>query len=148
MKRMLAAVAAAIVVAAATALIGYAVSNPAHADYDVLGPGPVVVELGMKHSKFSIDTLRVRPGTLVEFHVRNDDPIAHEFVVGDRSVHARHERGSESAHPPVPGEVSVPALDVGSTFYRFDAPGRYEFACHLPGHLAFGMRGWVVATEE
>ena len=36
-------------------------------------------------------------------------------------------------------------VDVGETFYRFDAPGRYEFACHLPGHLAYGMKGWVIA---
>jgi uncharacterized cupredoxin-like copper-binding protein len=149
MKRVLVASAAAIVVAVATALAGYAVSDTAHAEADApLGPGHVVVELGIRHSKFSFDTLRVRPGTLVEFRVRNDDPIAHEFVLGDRSVHARHERGNESAHPPVPGEVSVPALDVGSTFYRFEKAGRYEFACHLPGHVAFGMRGWVIAEER
>jgi uncharacterized cupredoxin-like copper-binding protein len=59
-------------------------------------------------------------------------------------VHARHEKGRESAHPPVPGEVSVDAGAVGETFYRFDHAGRFLFACHLPGHLAFGMRGWVI----
>ena len=149
MKRVLLASAVAIVVAVATALAGYALIDTAHADEEAspLGPGHVVVDIGIHHSRFSLDTLRVRPGTLVEFRVRNDDPIAHEFIVGDAQVHARHERGNESAHPPVPGEVSVKALDVGSTFYRFDGPGRYLFACHLPGHLAFGMRGWVVVGE-
>jgi len=33
---------------------------------------------------------------------------------------------------------------LGETFYKFDQVGRYLFACHLPGHLAYGMRGWVV----
>ena len=66
----------------------------------------------------------VRPGTLVEFVVHNDDPIHHEFIVGDERVHARHERGHESAHPLVPGEVSVGPNDVGATFFRFDEPGR------------------------
>jgi uncharacterized cupredoxin-like copper-binding protein len=47
-------------------------------------------------------------------------------------------------HPPVPGEVSVGPGEIGETFYRFDKPGRYLFACHLPGHFAFGMKGWVI----
>ena len=38
--------------------------------------------------------------------------------------------------------------DVGETFYRFDNPGRYEFACHLPGHYAYGMHGWVVVASR
>ena len=33
---------------------------------------------------------------------------------------------------------------VGETFYRFDHAGRFLFVCHLPGHFAFGMRGWVI----
>ena len=147
MRRVLVSLAVAIAVAVATAIGGYAIDDTAHADGQApLGPGLVTVDVGIQHSRFSVSTLRVRPGTLVEFHVHNDDPIAHEFIVGDASVHARHERGNEAAHPPVPGEVSVKALDVGATFYRFDAPGRYEFACHLPGHLAYGMRGWVVVA--
>jgi len=147
MKRVLVAGAVAIAVAVATVLVGYAIDDTADAAADVpLGPGLVVVDVGIQHSRFSFDTLRVRPGTVVEFRVHNDDPIAHEFIVGDAKVHARHQRGNEAAHPPVPGEVSVKSLDVGSTFYRFDKAGRYEFACHLPGHLAYGMRGWVIVA--
>ncbi len=147
MRRVLVSLAVAIAVAVATALGGYAIDDTAHADSQApLGPGLVTVDVGIHLSRFSFSTLRVRPGTLVIFHVHNEDPIAHEFIVGDASVHARHERGNEAAHPPVPGEVSVKALDVGETFLRFDAPGRYEFACHLPGHLAYGMRGWVVVA--
>jgi uncharacterized cupredoxin-like copper-binding protein len=47
----------------------------------------------------------------------------------------------------VPGEVSVQPDDVGETFYTFDDLGKTEFACHLPGHLAFGMIGWVDVTS-
>ena len=145
MRRVLVSLAVAIAVAVATALGGYALDDTAHAEGDAtLGPGLVTVDVGIRHSRFSFSTLHVRPGTLVEFRVHNDDPIAHEFIVGDARVHLKHERGNEAAHPPVPGEVSVKPLDVGATFYRFDAPGRYEFACHLPGHLAYGMRGWVI----
>ena len=135
----------ALLVAAATAFGGYAMNSGAHADtVSALGPGLVTVDVGIRYSKFSISTLRVRKGTLVRFLVHNDDPIHHEFIVGPPSVHLRHELGTEASHPPVPGEVSIAPDDVGETFYRFDTPGRVEFACHLPGHLAYGMKGWVV----
>jgi uncharacterized cupredoxin-like copper-binding protein len=48
----------------------------------------------------------------------------------------------------VPGEVSVAPLESGATFYEFDEPGRYFVACHLPGHLAYGMQGWVVVEPD
>jgi uncharacterized cupredoxin-like copper-binding protein len=143
--RTLVRFAAAAAVAASTAVGGYAVD--AHGEGPApLGPGLVTVELRVHHSRFAIDTLHVRPGTVVQFIVRNDDPINHELVVGDDAVHARHRRGSERAHPPVPGEVSLAPLETGVTFYRFDTPGTVTFACHLPGHFAYGMRGTVVVT--
>ena len=146
--RHLVRAAVAIALATATALAGYAVSDAEHADATtVLGPGLVTVTVSIHYSKFSISTLKVHAGSTVRFLVRNDDPIAHEFIVGDASVHARHQRGTHPAHPPVPGEVSVGAGQLGETFYRFDRPGNYLFACHLPGHLAFGMRGWVQVVE-
>jgi len=147
--RWLARGAIAFVVAAATALGGYAMNANAHAaPVTALGPGLVTVDVGIHYSKFSMSTLHVYRGTLVRFIIHNDDPIHHEFIVGDASVHLRHERGTEASHPPVPGEVSVAPNDVGETFYRFDTPGRFEFACHLPGHLAYGMRGWVTVQSS
>jgi uncharacterized cupredoxin-like copper-binding protein len=29
------------------------------------------------------------------------------------------------------------------TFFTFESPGTYEYACHLPGHVAFGMVGEI-----
>jgi uncharacterized cupredoxin-like copper-binding protein len=142
--RWLVAVVIAVLVGAATALGGYAMNTDAHAaPNSVLGPGLVTVDVGIHYSHFSISALHVQPGTVVRFLVHNDDPIHHEFIVGDAAVHLRHEAGTEASHPPVPGEVAVAPDDVGETFYRFDQPGRFEFACHLPGHLAYGMSGWV-----
>jgi uncharacterized cupredoxin-like copper-binding protein len=137
----------ALSVASVTAVGGYATTGAAHAASDTaLGPGLVTVDVGIHYSHFSFSALKVHQGTLVRFLVHNDDPIHHEFIVGDASVHLRHERGSESTHPPVPGEVSVAPDDVGETFYKFDQTGRFEFACHLPGHLAYGMKGWVTVV--
>jgi uncharacterized cupredoxin-like copper-binding protein len=137
--------AVAVVVALATLVAGYAIADSRQADAaTTLGPGLVTVTVDIHYSHFSISTLHVRQGTTVRFLVRNHDPIAHEFIVGDKQVHHRHQFGTEASHPPVPGEVSVAAGDVGETFYRFDQLGPFEFACHLPGHLAYGMKGWVI----
>ena len=142
--RHLARAALAIALATATALGGYAVTGAKHAEAStVLGPGLVTVNVSIRYSRFSMSTLKVHTGSTVRFLVHNNDPINHEFIVGDAAVHARHEHGTHPAHPPVPGEVSVDAGQLGETFYRFDQAGKYLFACHLPGHFAYGMRGWV-----
>jgi uncharacterized cupredoxin-like copper-binding protein len=86
----------------------------------------------------------------VTFVLVNHDPIGHEFIVGGPEVQARHANGHEAYHPPVPGEVSVPADARASTSYVFHEPGAVEFACHLPGHYQYGMHGIidVVAHER
>jgi uncharacterized cupredoxin-like copper-binding protein len=145
-SRLLRGAAAAIVLGGLTTGTGYAV-DAASAGKDVLGPGVVRVDMGIHHSRFAVGSLRVREGTLVEFHLRNDDPIAHELVVGDDAVHRAHEQGTERRHPPRPGEVSVDAGAEAMTFFTFDEPGTYEYACHLPGHVAFGMKGEIEVVE-
>jgi uncharacterized cupredoxin-like copper-binding protein len=112
----------------------------------VLGPGAVTVTVDVEHSRFRPAVIRVRPHTDVRFVVVNHDPIGHEFIVGGPEVHARHADGHEASHPPVPGEVSVPAGARAATTYSFHAPGPVEFACHLPGHYQYGMHGTVVVT--
>ena len=134
---------AAAVAGAMTTGTAYAVDAATADGGSVLGPGVVRVDVGIDHSRFSLGTLRVREGTLVELTVRNDDPIGHELIVGDAAVHGAHEQGTERRHPPRPGEVSVGPGDTAMTFFTFDAPGTYEYACHRPGHVAFGMVGEI-----
>jgi uncharacterized cupredoxin-like copper-binding protein len=134
------------VLVAAVAALGLAAggsSAEARDDGDVLGPGVVTVELGIEHSRFDMAAVRVRQGTEVRFVVTNGDPILHELIVGTPDVHRRHEQGTEQTHPPRPGEVTVEPLTTASTTYEFDDLGVLEFACHLPGHRAYGMLGVV-----
>lgn len=107
------------------------------------GPGVVTIEVGIEQSRFDLGALRVREGTVVQFVVRNDDPIDHELIVGDDEVHRRHAEGTEREHPPVPGEVSVAPNDTATTYYEFSEPGTVIYACHLPGHVAYGMTGEI-----
>jgi uncharacterized cupredoxin-like copper-binding protein len=137
---------AAVVAASLTGLGVAAAGGSSATDGDELGPGRATVELGIEHSAFSTDRIVVRAGTTLTFALDNGDPIGHELVVGPPEVHARHAEGTEAAHAPVPGEVTVPALAAASTTYAFDEPGTVTFACHLPGHVAYGMVGEVVVV--
>lgn len=131
--------------AAGVAAAGYAfASGGANGGAEVLGPGPVTITLEVEHSRFAPARLDVRQHTTVAFRVVNHDPIGHELIVGDDEVHAVHEAGTHGVHGAVPGEVSVAPGETGTTTYTFHAPGVTRFACHLPGHVAYGMVGEVV----
>ncbi len=140
--RLVARLAVALSIGAVVTTTGYAMSASS-AERVPLGPGVVTVEVGIERSAFAIESLRVMEGTLVQFVVRNDDPIDHELVVGDGDVHRRHADGSERRHPPVPGEVSVAPGDTSMTYYEFTEVGSVVYACHLPGHVAYGMSGTI-----
>ena len=79
--------------------------------------------------------------------LRNDDPIDHEWIVGDAAVHERHRTGTEPVHGVAPDR----GHDPGRVDPDDDRPvrrrrGRYLYICHLPGHEAYGMVGTLVVT--
>jgi uncharacterized cupredoxin-like copper-binding protein len=121
--------------------------GPASPDDGPAGPGEVTIVLDIEHSRFIPDHVEVVAGTDVVFEVRNGDPIGHELIVGDDRVHELHETGTHASHGAKPGEVSVAPVDRATTTFAFDEPGRVRFACHLPGHVAYGMEGEVVVVE-
>jgi uncharacterized cupredoxin-like copper-binding protein len=113
--------------------------EPAH------GAGAVrTVHLTIHFSRFEPGAVPAAPGETIRFVIENTDPIDHEFILGDGRIHRIHEKGTEASHAPRPGEVSVPAHATAETTYTFpSASGGLLFACHLPGHLAYGMSGVV-----
>ena len=59
----------------------------------------------------------------MRFVVHNDDPIHHEFIVGDADVHARHaDRHGAAAPAGARRGVGRPGRS-GLTFYEFPRPG-------------------------
>jgi uncharacterized cupredoxin-like copper-binding protein len=108
--------------------------------------GPAVETVTMHWSRFDRSAISVRRGVPVRFVLVNDDPIDHELIVGDAAMQERHEKGAETHHGARPTERSVPALSTVETTVTFDAAGTLFFACHLPGHYAYGMRGIVHVT--
>jgi uncharacterized cupredoxin-like copper-binding protein len=143
-----AAIAALVAVAATGAGYGYEALAGDATPPPALGPGDVTVEIGIEHSLFATDEIRVVEGTRVRFVVDNGDPIGHELITGPPEIHVQHANGTHPQHASIPGEVSVGPGEVGVTTFTFDEPGEFEFACHLPRHYEFGMHGTVVVEPS
>lgn len=117
--------------------------------YTTAGDGDRVVRISIEHSAFSTGTINVEEGESVTFEIENNDPIDHEFLVGDRRMQRVHERGTESEHGDRPTEVSVPAGKTVTTTIEFGAGSELPLAdpliygCHLPGHYDYGMKGFI-----
>ena len=119
----------------------------------VLGPpaagcaGPADrLEIVLRNSHFEPTAVRVPLGRQVTVLLRNEDPIDHEWIVGDAAIHQRHRTGTEQHHTGRPTEISVPALETRTTIVTFDTAGTLLFVCHLPGHEAYGMTGTLTVV--
>jgi uncharacterized cupredoxin-like copper-binding protein len=99
------------------------------------------VTIEIEHSAFLPTRVDVDAGERIRFVVVNNDPIDHEFIVGDEHIQLVHEEGTESHHEARDGEVSVPAGETRETSYTFDGRGTLIYGCHLPQHYDYGMRG-------
>jgi plastocyanin len=109
------------------------------------GPAPQTqVTIEIKYSHFNPSAITVPVGVPVTITLVNDDPIDHEWIIGDDQIQQKHRTGTELLHPVRPTEQVVPALSTRVTTITFDTPVVWKYICHLPGHEAYGMVG--VAT--
>ena len=112
---------------------------------DPVAGAPVRVEITIRYSNFEPSMIAVPDGVPVTFVLRNDDPIEHEWLIGDAEMHKVHRTGTEPHHASRPTEVSIPALSMVETTITFDRPVEWQYICHLPGHEAYGMVGLLEA---
>jgi uncharacterized cupredoxin-like copper-binding protein len=112
---------------------------------DPVAGAPVRVEIRIRYSHYEPSALVVPHGVPVTFVLRNDDPIGHEWLIGDAAMHDVHRTGTEAHHASRPTEVSIPALATVETTVTFNEPVSWSYICHLPGHEAYGMVGRLEA---
>jgi uncharacterized cupredoxin-like copper-binding protein len=112
---------------------------------DPVAGAPVRVDVRIRYSRFEPATLVVPSGVPVTFVLRNEDPIDHEWLVGDEQMHQLHRTGTEAHHASRPTEVSIAALATVETTITFAHPVSWNYICHLPGHEAYGMVGVLEA---
>jgi uncharacterized cupredoxin-like copper-binding protein len=109
---------------------------------------PLRIEIRIHYSHYEPSAITVPAGQPVTFVLHNDDPIDHEWIVGDAALHERHRTGTEEHHDARPTEVTIDALTTRETTVTFVAPAALTFVCHLPGHEAFGMVGTLTVTPR
>jgi uncharacterized cupredoxin-like copper-binding protein len=102
---------------------------------------PRTVTITIHYSAFDPANLSVPRGVPITFVLVNEDPIDHEWLIGDAAFHDAHRTGTHAAHGDVPTEVTVPALETVSTTITFDEEGTLTYICHFPAHEAYGMVG-------
>jgi uncharacterized cupredoxin-like copper-binding protein len=115
-------------------------------------PSGDVVDLTLKDFHIIAATSQVTPGDVV-FHVENDAPVTHEFVVV-RSDLPDDELPIGSDGLSVDEESldvvdEIPDLPAGTAqALALDLPGgRYVFFCNLEGHYLGGMHGTLVVAD-
>jgi uncharacterized cupredoxin-like copper-binding protein len=99
------------------------------------------VEIHIRYSHFEPSEVTVPRGVAVTVVLINDDPIDHEWLIGDAAFHDRHRRGTETQHGARPNEISIPAMSTVETTLAFAETGKVQYICHIPGHEAYGMVG-------
>ncbi len=102
------------------------------------------ITITIHYSAFDPPRLTVPRGVPITFVLVNDDPIDHEWLIGDAAFHEAHRSGTHPSHAGVSTEVSLPALATVETTVTFADPGTLLYVCHLPSHESYGMVGELI----
>lgn len=134
----------------------------AHTGSDELSHGAAVTAAGRAGDLSKVtrtvtigmaDTMRFTPGELVvergqtvRIIARNDGEVLHEIVLGTREEIEHHRaamRGNPAMAHGAPYMAHVAPGESQQIVWQFDRPGKFEFACLLPGHYESGMTGSI-----
>ena len=107
---------------------------------------PRTITIDMRYSHYLPAALTVHRGETVRFKLVNEDPITHEFIIGTEAQQLAHETGKQIDHNGVPGQASLAPGETRTISFTFGAPASLLFACHRPGHYAYGMRGTITVV--
>ena len=108
-----------------------------------VGPPTTAIDISIRYSHYTPSSMRVPAGTPITVVLHNEDPIDHEWIIGDAGLHERHRTGTEPYHASRPTEVTIPAGQTITTVVTLPAAIGWTYVCHLPGHEAYGMVGSV-----
>jgi uncharacterized cupredoxin-like copper-binding protein len=95
---------------------------------------------------FSPDHIEVRKGDQIKFVLYNSGELEHEFVLATAEENLKHAEAMkinpEMEHDD-PNARSVSPKNTDEIVWKFTKPGRFEYACLIPGHHEAGMFGTV-----
>jgi uncharacterized cupredoxin-like copper-binding protein len=85
----------------------------------------------------------LKQGETIEFHVRNDGSIRHEFSIGNSEDQVKHalmmQKMPDMKHSD-PNTVSLEPGESATLSWKFMGADTVVFACNIPGHFEAGMK--------
>jgi len=97
--------------------------------------------------KFTPDLISLYEDETIEFLVRNDGRIQHEFSIGNAEDQVRHAQMMQSM-PDMkhndPNTVSLAPGESATLSWKFMGKDTVIFACNIPGHFEAGMKHILV----
>lgn len=93
----------------------------------------------------------LRHGESVEFRVRNEGVIPHEFSIGnieEQLAHAKMMREMPSMRHDDPNAITLAPGETGRLSWRFLGDDDVVFACNIPGHSEAGMKHRVAISRD
>lgn len=100
--------------------------------------------------RFIPDVFDVVAGETIQFTIKNNGQVAHEFVLGSASsIKEHHEMmqkfpGMEHDEP---NSVSLDSGKKGVVTWKFSKSGTVDIACLKAGHFEAGMKGLVTVSN-
>ena len=117
------------------------------------------VNVTMTDNAFDLRSLRVKKGQTVHFVITNKGTLPHEFTIEDAKygVMARKmmkqmaDIGEDTASPEhaamhgaAGNSATLKAGETKDIVWTFSKPGKFEYACNVPGHSEGGMKGTIL----
>jgi uncharacterized cupredoxin-like copper-binding protein len=85
----------------------------------------------------------IKEGETIEFRLRNDGAIQHEFSIGnaeDQVEHAAMMKSMPNMKHKDPNTVSLASGESTTLSWKFMGKDTVVFACNIPGHFQSGMK--------
>lgn len=109
----------------------------------------VQVSMGEMDGKmmFMPARVEVKNGEQINFVLRNNGELDHEFVLATPAENLKHAKAMKK-NPDMehddPNAKGLAPKNTAEIVWKFSKPGEFEFACLIPGHRESGMVGTVV----
>lgn len=101
--------------------------------------------------KYVLSNNEFEAGETVRFVILNSSSIVHDFTLGDAATQRSHRREMETRmeNGAMSGQMNhddanavfLKQGEVKEIIWKFSRPGKFMFACNIPGHFEAGMFG-------
>ena len=132
---------------------GQAMYPHEHADYlgfghpgDAADVGRTLTLSAGDDMRYAMPSLNLKQGDTVRFVFTNTGKGTHEFFVADEDTQRQIDAGRASNPDQAldrPYGVRIAAGQTKAVIWRFDRPGSFQLACHMPGSIQTSMAGRI-----